>query len=533
MATRNWKYATSSNVAMTYNIPDYGTITIPKTNDGVKPVGFVYVDSLRGDDINGNGSQMYPYATITKNTTFDIAIVGSGTYRESGYRFGISIADGVVVLNGFGGLSFSNGGLCGFIAMNYLLIAPTYACNCLLFNNVSIQAPNMSNIANLYINRSVLVSNTTVWLNSQYSTIKLSNSVFYKNININYYEGVDDYSQKNNIFNYNNITFLTRGIKILYSNFNFNNIKFSSSYTAQTILPNINHKTTPLAGYTFIDGTAGHDIAQMQSLHNAAFNSVWPALGCTDDAINFVDTIGTIPNLLQDIAFSVKTGYTGQPIGIGAGVGFKVRSDANGCDFDHTNSINCNFADGVISFPNSAVNSVMYTKVKDISKVRNYIRSAFNGVQADRNGRLFSYNSDLSGTLINPGTGVLETNTCYMVVADTIIYNGTTIGVGMKFTTQTILDFSSSGAGVVQKVTQFPTIQTYRLRFSRTNADLSAKPWLIMRYGSDAIYSTDDGTTDGPNPVGNGDPNYNPAKSQPVYLRYFQEEHTANVSMLK
>jgi hypothetical protein len=85
MGDFRWSIVGGSQIRSTLASSNLIQLTVPITDDDVRPGGYVYVAKW-GNDITGNGSRLKPYATI--QAAKDLVgnqkiIVGSGTYNQT------------------------------------------------------------------------------------------------------------------------------------------------------------------------------------------------------------------------------------------------------------------------------------------------------------------------------------------------------------------------------------------------------------------------------------------------------------------
>jgi len=476
MATYNWSYKP--------NVPNKYGIVIADSADDVRPSNACYV-ALFGNDVLGNGSRLKPYKTIRKAVAnhgiYDIRyILASGVYRETliglTSGFGVTlllIGDGDVIidysyfLTSFGdnyGDSLANFFNLKLISSkldifyNYDGGSPgsgLYARDC-VFEMIFLRYGQRHDIRNCVFKdceaihmsqRNNYFNNTFInckyiWLQNPWRSEGQSytNNIFYNS---------------NLIFNIGNGSDFTRlRLSIFYHcNFKVGGDAYHANegVTMPKLYPALQDGFSYIDNYpdlTIFFESNGLAISKDMSLIiDPKFNN--PTIGDYSLAIN---------------SPAKNMSYFGTYIGAQS-IGYPIKANAAGGDFDLSTNTNLIFSDNSIVLANPTSEGSIESNVLANIVGRELANAPVFGFYADRNGQYLDATEDLSTATISASANLIS-NTPYLVENAAITYNGAVIQPGERFTTTDVLSFASASNGSCREILEAPQRHTILARFS-------------------------------------------------------------------
>ncbi|RQO66843.1 hypothetical protein DBR40_21560 [Pedobacter sp. KBW01] len=453
MATYNWAFR--PNVSNKYNF------YIPDTPDDVRPDGFVYI-ALFGNDATGNGSRLKPYRSAAPvQDTYDIAIFGSGTYRDIYFINGGIIGDGNVVIDGY--------------LLNWAVSPSFWTAN---FYNIRFR--NINTFSNyfrggyadcVFENCAALdnpgdngrPSKNTVWVNDSLSMVPYNRHKIHQSVlNVN-----------------NNTTFVNVHISLFGEGVLGGAIDmiFSGCYIHVPIASALTTCIFHNCKFNFNGDVENPDqylvyetIEELKEAHQLAF---------PNQAINFDKCIIGDPKfnnpIIGDFSLAFDSpaknmSYFGTYIGARSiACPIKARAVETDGDFDFSTAQNLTIEDNSIILTNPEINASIETVVKANLPGRELAEAPIFGFNADRNGQYIDSIADLSNVLIGVGTD-LEALTPYLVEDAAIVIDGAVIQPGERFTTDAVVTFTSDGGGVCREILEAPQRHTIMARFGNGGA---------------------------------------------------------------
>jgi len=146
------------------------------------------------------------------------------------------------------------------------------------------------------------------------------------------------------------------------------------------------------------------------------------------------------------------------------GYGIKSRANEIDGDFDFSTAVNISVNNDSVQFINDSQIAQIETKVKPNLIARELGKAPIYGFNADRNGQYIDSIADLANTTILAGN-LLNQSTPYIVENGAIVYNGSVIQPGERFTTGAEQSFSTESSGVCREILEAPQRHTIMARF--------------------------------------------------------------------
>lgn len=467
MATYNWSYR--PNLSNKYGI------VIADSADDVKPDNATYV-ALFGNDTNGNGSRLKPYRTLEKGyqstDNNNYLIIGSGIFREAivppnDLRNVYLVGDGEVKID----TSY-------FLDNHYVISSRRLSAYHIHFIGNGKQSIGWNNDDNdlegslndcilegvmpaVYAHRFSLNYRSIIMIGCTVKDIPLAfgyhnNSYFSKNntwtrCNVGF--GTSS-TNTNDIFSECNINFeQTIDIGCRYSLFHKCNFGFNAPYPTSQFYPGIPE------GYEFI-----LDLEELRIKILSQFpNSMNVLSNCriADPKFNNLN-IGDFSLAFDSPAKNMS--YFGTHIGAQS-VGYPIKANAAGGDFDLSTNTNLIFSDNSIVLANPTSEGSIESNVIANITGRELSSAPVFGFYADRNGQYLDATEDLSAATISVGDNLIS-NTPYVVENAAVTYNGAVIQPGERFTTTDVLSFASVSNGTCREILEAPQRHTILARFS-------------------------------------------------------------------
>lgn len=517
MATYNWSYRP--------NIPNKYNVSIPNGNDDVRPSNVAYI-ALFGNDAVGNGSRMYPWKSIQKaiDARAVIIIVGAGTYREAISTLDpfFMYADGDVVFD-----------------YSYYLIPAwvkpygggTY-CHGLKFKGIGL--PVMKDRAS-----------DSRWVDCYFDNCYPHTNGFglvYNNNNARTIFNIKDFSMPLKLggdggsFEGKNMTIVSALVKLEAGDFDsyiYSDCKIIiglSPYMRYSLFHNCTFSFDN--GVTFISYATVEDLKQAISDNKPSILNYFQNNSFGDPKFNNA-TIGDFSLAFDSPAKNMS--YFGTYIGAQS-IAYPVKASATEADgsFDFSTAVNINIADNSIAPADDSLLASIETKVITNLIQRELGKAPIYGFNADRNGQYIDSIADLAITTIAPGTD-LTANTPYIVEVAAIIYDGHTIQPGERFTTLSVISFTSAGGGVCREIIEAPQRHTIMARFADVDSDLANTPYQHYEPGVKFTSNNVGNSRTGAIVRGNGDPLYERGteKEFPINARYIQVKYIIQPNNLK
>ncbi|WP_025142753.1 hypothetical protein [Pedobacter jeongneungensis] len=158
--------------------------------------------------------------------------------------------------------------------------------------------------------------------------------------------------------------------------------------------------------------------------------------------------------------------YFGTYIGaVSIGQSLKASTLESESGFDADTNVNLTINENSIELTNKTQDAVIETKVIPNLNQRELLQAPLYGFNADRNGQYIDSIADLATTTVAAGIN-LSPVTPYQVENAAIVYNGSTIQPGEKFTTTGVTSFTTESDGVCREILEAPQRHTIMARFS-------------------------------------------------------------------
>jgi hypothetical protein len=462
MATYNWSFRP--------NVPNKYNLVVSDTPDDVKPGNCAYV-AIWGNDNTGNGSRMYPWRTLNRalsdlENSGQTIIFGAGVYREY-------IDRNINLLNyiGDGDVKFdfsyhnnwssrSNGVAIFFKNIKFIGNGNNSVARASYQDCSFDLAANGDGSGEVWLNN--IVSNTDTRMMFVHTNDNTANNnTFFKCTNIKLGSlGAGSYT-RSNIYSNCNITidsYLALA-SCQYSLFHQCNFKLTigGSGSGTTLFP-----TVP-DGFSYFDNIDDLREALILAASNDGVNLVNPLYKCLIADPKFNNpAIGDYSLSFDSPAKNAS--YFGTYIGAES-IGYPIlaRSDSSVSGFDDDTNQNLIIADNSIVLADATIDASIETKVIPNLSQRELSKAPLFGFNADRNGQYIDSFADLDTTEI-PATENLKPYTPYLVGQSAITYNGAAILTGERFTTTSVVNFTTENGGVCIEIFEAPQRHTILAR---------------------------------------------------------------------
>lgn len=484
MATYNWAYRPGIK-------NKYG-ILIDNSADDVKPANACYV-ALFGNDETGNGSRMYPFRTLAyakQFAYFSFLIVGAGVYRENIGDMeskAISlIADGDVKIDlsyflsdyfvsnlqsiSLYNFSFEGSGL----EMRHSHQETNFNAFDCLFDNIfpgGTSGESQGHFRNCIFKN---LSNQIV-IGYYYANTIFENCTFTKCSNVSLWTLGGETT--NVIFHNCNITFLREQIGrdryCMFYHCNFRIMEGGNHYD----YPNGALYPAISDDFTYIDNI--DDLRQFIADAYPLSTVILKNCSIADPKFNNPG-IGDYSLMFDSPAKNAS--YFGTSIGaVSLGYPIKARSEESDGSFDFSTNQNLTITDDSIILTDPDSDASIETVVISNLIQRELEKAPLLGFNADRNGQYIDSFADLSDVIVTQSEN-LKAHTPYLVEEASIAYDGNPILAGDRFTTNSVLSFSTNFGGVCREILEAPQRHTILARFSNGGATKAAGENLTVNY---------------------------------------------------
>lgn len=446
MATYNWSYRP--------NIPNKYNIVIEDTPDNVRPDRIAYI-ALFGNDLTGNGSRSYPFRSYVKAKSVNpnYFILASGVYREQGTyqeRGKFIIGDGHVVLDN----TYLNVGYGDWTTemMNINFKTLTAATRLGFLYDCIYDGFSKANFIFYFPMQGTIMKNCDLRYvsgqNLQGFTFQGQGNNTYVNLNVLDMSNIIDDNYPLSSWNAS----IFKGCKF---NFDINKpfgVMYSLFYKCQ-------FKYNTDSDYVSVNNT--QELRDFINRGNGYTDSYWGTCQVGDPKFNN-EAIGDYSLAFDSPAKNMS--YLGTYIGAKS-IGYPIKANAAGGDFDLSTNTNLIFSDNSIVLANPTSEGSIESNVLANIVGRELANAPVFGFYADRNGQYLDATEDLSTATISASANLIS-NTPYLVENAAITYNGAVIQPGERFTTTDVLSFVSVSNGTCLEILEAPQRHTILARFS-------------------------------------------------------------------